>query len=136
MATLRMGQESPSLRARGSSGPSVLRTALPRRRARCTHARGGPASRSNYKRSFETVCSKVGVACPFYDTRHTFITKLAENSRVSEESIRQLASHVSKEILKRHAHVRDVARRDAVATSEGADTENLVQKIVTVRRCN
>jgi integrase len=96
-----------------------------------------PASRSNYKRSFETACSRASVECRFYDGRHTFITKLAENSAVSEETIRQLAGHVSKEMLKRYAHVRDKARQEAISILEGpiapsnaSVRENLAQKLL------
>jgi integrase len=89
-----------------------------------------PASRSNYKRSFETASAKAGVECTFYDARRSFITKLAENAAVSEETIRQLAGHVSKDMLKRYAHIRDKARRDAIATLEIANPENLVQKLL------
>ena len=58
------------------------------------------------------------------------ITKLAENPAVSEETIRQLAGHVSKDMLKRYAHIRDRARRDAIATLEGPNPENLAQKLL------
>lgn len=89
-----------------------------------------PASRSNYKRSFDTACAKADVDCTFYDARRSFITKLAENPAVSEETIRQLAGHVSKDMLKRYAHIRDRARRDAIATLEGPNPENLAQKLL------
>jgi integrase len=89
-----------------------------------------PASRSNYKRSFDTACAKADVDCTFYDARRSFITKLAENPAVSEETIRQLAGHVSKDMLKRYAQIRDKARRDAIATLEGAEPENVVQKLL------
>lgn len=89
-----------------------------------------PASRSNYKRSFDTACVKADVDCTFYDARRSFITKLAENPAVSEETIRQLAGHVSKDMLKRYAHIRDKARRDAIATLEVAEPENLVRKLL------
>jgi integrase len=88
-----------------------------------------PTSRSNYKRSFDTACARAEVACTFYDARRSFITKLAENPVVSEETIRQLAGHVSKDMLKRYAHIRDQARRDAIATLESAERKNLAQKL-------
>jgi integrase len=89
-----------------------------------------PASRSNYKRSFDTACAKAEVECAFYDARRSFITKLAENPAVSEETIRQLAGHVSKDMLKRYAHIRDQARRDAIATLERTARENPTQKLL------
>ena len=54
--------------------------------------------------------------CGFYDVRHTFFARLAENPTVSEETIRQLAGHVDPKILGRHAHLRVEARRAAIAT--------------------
>jgi hypothetical protein len=43
---------------------------------------------------------------------------LAENPTISEETIRQLAGHVSPRMLARYAHIRVQARRDAIATLE------------------
>lgn len=54
----------------------------------------------------------------FYDARHSFVTKLATNPAISEETIRQLAGHVSPRMLGRYAHIRAQARRDAIATLE------------------
>jgi integrase len=58
--------------------------------------------------------------CPprLYDARHTFVTRLAENPKVSEETTRQLAGHVSPRMLARYAHIRAQDRRDAIATLE------------------
>jgi integrase len=60
----------------------------------------------------------------FYDARHTFVTRLAENPMISEETIRQLAGHVSHRMhrmLARYAHIRSEARRNAIATLETRD---------------
>ncbi|HEY6418246.1 MAG TPA: hypothetical protein VIX59_04515 [Candidatus Binataceae bacterium] len=35
----------------------------------------------------------------WHDLRHTFVTRLAENPSVSEETIRALAGHVSRRML-------------------------------------
>ena len=77
-----------------------------------------PMSASSYKTAFETARRRSGVRCRFYDARHTFITRLAENPVISEETIRQLAGHVSPRMLSRYAHIRAKARRDAIATLE------------------
>jgi hypothetical protein len=42
---------------------------------------------------------------------------------VSEETIRQLAGHVSPRMLARYAHIRAQARRDAIATLERSADE-------------
>ena len=77
-----------------------------------------PMSMSSYKHAFKTARKKAGVECRFYDARHTFITRLAENPAVSEETIRQLAGHVNPKMLRRYAHIRVAARRAAIATLE------------------
>jgi integrase len=77
-----------------------------------------PMSPSSYKTAFETAREKAGIEFRFYDARHTFVTRLAENPGVSEETIRQLAGHVSPRMLGRFAHIRAQARRAAIATLE------------------
>jgi len=48
----------------------------------------------------------------------TFITRLAENPNVSEETIRALAGHVSKRMLERYSHIRLAAKEAAIAGLE------------------
>ncbi|MGH7907325.1 MAG: tyrosine-type recombinase/integrase [Candidatus Binataceae bacterium] len=76
---------------------------------------------TSYQSAFETARAKAGLAVRAYDGRHTFITRLAESPAVSEETIRQLAGHVSQKMLARYAHVRAQARRDAIATLEAVE---------------
>ena len=64
-----------------------------------------------------------GVDFRLYDARHTFVTRLAENPTVSEETIRQLAGHVNPRMLARYSHIRAKARREAIATLEGSEAE-------------
>lgn len=77
-----------------------------------------PMSTYSYKTAFNTARETAKIACRFYDARHSFITWLAENPTISEETIRQLAGHVSPRRLTRYAHIRVQARRDAIATLE------------------
>ncbi len=79
-----------------------------------------PMSPSSYRTAFETACRRANVRCRFYDARHTFVTRLAENPGVSEETIRQLAGHVSPRMLARYAHIRAEARRAAIATLDSS----------------
>ncbi len=80
-----------------------------------------PMSPSSYKTAFETARKKAGIKkIRFYDARHSFVTRLAENPAVSDETIRQLAGHVSPRMLARYAHVRVQARRAAIASLEQA----------------
>ena len=68
--------------------------------------------------SFKTVWTKVradaGVSGRWHDNRHTFITDLAESGEASDETIRDIAGHVSKQMLKRYSHIRMQAKRRAV----------------------
>jgi integrase len=68
--------------------------------------------------SFKTVWSKVkaeaAVTGRWHDNRHTFITNLAETPGVTDETIRQLAGHVSPRMLKHYSHIRMEAKRRAV----------------------
>jgi integrase len=78
---------------------------------------------NSYKRAYKTACAGAGVDFRLYDARHTFVTRLAENPTVSEETIRQLAGHGSPRMLARYAHIRAKARREAIATLEGSEPE-------------
>jgi integrase len=80
----------------------------------------------SYKRAYKTACTRAGVDYRLYDARHTFVTRLAENPAVSEETIRQLAGHVSPRMLARYAHIRAEARRAAIATLERAPEESAI----------
>jgi integrase len=90
--------------------------------------------------SFKTVWSKVrkktGVAGRWHDNRHTFVTDLAESPEVSDETIRDLAGHVSKQMLKHYSHIRMEPKRRATdslvkkplgAPAEAAPTQILVE---------
>jgi integrase len=82
-----------------------------------------PMSPSSYKSAFETARRRAQAAFRFYDARHTFVTRLAENPAVSEETIRQLAGHVSPRMLGRYSHIRVQARRAAIAGLEAPGNE-------------
>jgi integrase len=49
----------------------------------------------------------------FHDTRHTFVTDLAE-SGAGDQVIQDMAGHVSKDIVKHYSHIRTEAKRRAV----------------------
>ena len=63
--------------------------------------------------TFKTVWARVktdaGVAGRWHDNRHTFITDLAESGEASDETIRDIAGHVSKQMLKHYSHITDGA---------------------------
>jgi integrase len=71
-----------------------------------------------WKKAWKIACQSAGVRYRWHDCRHTFITRLAENPNVSEETIRALAGHVSKRMLERYSHVRLAAKEAAIADLE------------------
>ena len=50
-----------------------------------------------------------------HDLRHHAITKLAESVDASEQTIMSIAGHVSREMLTHYSHIRQEAKRKAVA---------------------
>jgi integrase len=57
------------------------------------------------KKSWANVRTKAGVSGRWHDNRHTMITDLAEQG-APDEVIRDIAGHVSKQMLKHYSHVR------------------------------
>jgi hypothetical protein len=71
------------------------------------------------------VLREAGIKYRWYDCRHTFVTRLAENPNVSEQTIRALAGHVSKQMLERYSHIRREAKLEAITALERGRLENL-----------
>jgi hypothetical protein len=49
----------------------------------------------------------------WHDNRHTLITELAE-SGAGDETIMEIAGHVSRQMLSRYSHIRMQAKREAL----------------------
>jgi hypothetical protein len=75
---------------------------------------------AEWKSAWEAARRAAGVDYRWHDLRHTFISRLAENPRVSEQTITSLAGHVSKRMLERYNHIRARAKRDAISMLESA----------------
>ena len=65
------------------------------------------------KTSWNNVKAKAKVKGRWHDNRHTLITDLAE-SGAGDETIRDIAGHVSKQMLKHYSHIRMEAKRPAL----------------------
>jgi integrase len=65
------------------------------------------------KTSWKNVKTKAKVKGRWHDNRHTLITDLAE-SGAGDETIRDIAGHVSKQMLKHYSHIRMEAKRRAL----------------------
>jgi integrase len=88
-----------------------------------------------WKSAWRAVCARAGVNYRWHDLRHTFITRLAENPAVSEQTITALAGHVSKRMLERYSHIRRAAKQAAIASLErgefqGGGAQNWAQSDV------
>jgi integrase len=60
------------------------------------------------------VRTKAGVKGRWHDNRHMLITELAE-SGAGDETIMEIAGHVSRQMLSRYSHIRMEAKRKALA---------------------
>jgi integrase len=78
----------------------------------------------SWKRAWRHACLLARVRYRWHDLRHTFVSRLAENPNVSEETIRALAGHVSKQMLQRYSHIRTHAKQAAIAALEGDGTDS------------
>jgi hypothetical protein len=73
------------------------------------------------KTSWTNARTKARVRGRWHDNRHTLITDLAE-SGAGDETIRDIAGHVSKQMLKHYSHIRMEAKRralEAIVTKPG-----------------
>jgi integrase len=68
---------------------------------------------STLKTAWRNVKKKAGVEGRFHDTRHTLITDLAEGG-AGDQTIMDIAGHVSRQMLARYSHIRMEAKRKAL----------------------
>ncbi len=65
------------------------------------------------KTAWTNVRERAGVKGRLHDTRHTLITELAE-SGAGDETIMDIAGHVSRQMLRHYSHIRMQAKREAL----------------------
>ena len=70
----------------------------------------------SWNTAWYTVRRKTEIHYRWHDLRHTFVSRLAENPNVSEETIRALAGHVSQRMLQRYSHIRVQPKKAAIAS--------------------
>ena len=89
---------------------------------RMANAYGFDRSRpmGEWKKAWNDALKRAGLKYRWHDCRHTFISRLAENPAVSEETIRALAGHVSRKMLERYSHIRVAAKQAAIAALDEA----------------
>lgn len=70
------------------------------------------------KTAWQNAKKRVGVKGRWHDARHTLVTELAE-SGAGDQTIMDIAGHVSRQMLARYSHIRMEAKRRAL---EAIDT--------------
>ena len=65
------------------------------------------------KTVWQNIKEKAGIMGRWHDTRHTLVTELAE-SGAGDQTIMDIAGHVSRQMLSRYSHIRMEAKRDAL----------------------
>jgi integrase len=68
---------------------------------------------TSLKTSWKNVKQQAGVKGRFHDIRHTLVTELCE-SGAGEQTIMDIAGHISQQMLKRYSHIRMQAKRSAL----------------------
>jgi integrase len=68
---------------------------------------------TSLKTAWTNVRAKAGVRGRWHDTRHTLLTELAE-SGAGDQTIMDIAGHVSRQMLARYSHIRMEAKRRAL----------------------
>ena len=68
---------------------------------------------TSLKTAWKSVRKNANVKGRWHDNRHTLITELAE-SGAGDETIMQIAGHVSRQMLRHYSHIRMNAKRDAL----------------------
>ena len=70
-----------------------------------------------WKFSWDTARKEAKVQCRWHDLRHTFVSRVAEG-QAPDATIMALSGHLSKKMLERYSHVRNEAKRTAIAALE------------------
>lgn len=84
-----------------------------------------------WKSAWSRARKLAGVEARWHDLRHSLVSRLAENPTISEETIRALAGHVSRQMLSRYAHIRAQAKRAAIASLEAGIAETKTRDFET-----
>src|SRR5437899_5495157 len=81
----------------------------------------------SWRKAWRLASKAAGVRYRPHDMRHTFISRLAENPSVSEQTIKALAGHVSRQMLERYSHIRSEAKQAAIQALEQPPIEPILR---------
>lgn len=82
----------------------------------------------SWRKAWRIACKAAGKRYRPHDMRHTFISRLAENPNVSEQTIKALAGHVSRQMLERYSHIRSQAKQAAIQALEQPYIEPILRE--------
>jgi integrase len=82
----------------------------------------------SWRKAWRIASKAAGVRYRPHDMRHTFISRLAENPNVSEQTIKALAGHVSRQMLERYSHIRSQAKQAAIQALEQPYIEPILRE--------
>jgi integrase len=85
---------------------------IPKRLSGKKYDAAQPPSRWGWRTAWRKLTKEAGLeGLRPHDLRHHAITKLAESSETSEQTIMAIAGHVSREMLEHYSHIRQEAKR-------------------------
>jgi len=82
----------------------------------------------SWRKAWLVACKEAKVRYRWHDLRHTFVSRLAENPIVSEQTIRALAGHVSRQMLEPYSHIRSQAKQAAIQALEQQASEPILEE--------
>ena len=85
------------------------------------------------KTVWSNIREKAGVKGRWHDNRHTLVTELAE-SGAGDQTIMDIAGHVSKQMLKHYSHIRMEAKRKALESVVTRRTESGTEEMAAEDR--
>ncbi|MFZ0860136.1 MAG: site-specific integrase, partial [Candidatus Sulfotelmatobacter sp.] len=102
---------------------------IPRRVAGRQYDPTKPPSRWAWRTAWRKLTREAGLdGLRPHDLRHHAITKLAESSEASEQTIMAIAGHVSREMLEHYSHIRQEAKRRAVESLDNVTITSQLEK--------
>jgi integrase len=97
----------------GASSPGHY--LIPRRVSGTQYDATQPPSRWAWRTAWRKLTERAGLrGLRPHDLRHHAITKLAESSEASEQTIMAIAGHISRAMLEHYSHIRQEAKRKAL----------------------
>jgi integrase len=83
----------------------------------------------SWRKAWRVACKAAGVRYRPHDMRHSFVSRLAERPNVSEQTIKALAGHVSRQMLERYSHIRAQAKQAAIQALEQPPIEPILLEV-------